>query len=176
MKKARVCSKCGATVVGSRCAPCRKKYLAEWYAAHREEQCAYSAEYRRAHPEAVLQSQRAYYARNPHKLVDKKKRFIAAHPGRVQGWNAEYARANRGKLNAKKAAREASRVRATPAWANKKAIERVYKEAVARRMDVDHIVPLNGRIVCGLHVEHNLQLLSGELNRSKGHRYWPDMP
>lgn len=48
-------------------------------------------------------------------------------------------------------------------------------------MSVDHIVPLIGKIngkivVCGLHCEANLQIMSIEDNKRKGHTLWPDMP
>lgn len=42
--------------------------------------------------------------------------------------------------------------------------------------EVDHIVPLQGRAVCGLHTEHNLAVIPKRENRSKGNRYWPNMP
>ena len=41
---------------------------------------------------------------------------------------------------------------------------------------VDHIVPLNSKSVCGLHVWANFELLPSEVNRKKSNKYWPDMP
>lgn len=61
-------------------------------------------------------------------------------------------------------------------WAEEEKIKIVYAKAKVFGMTVDHIVPLHHRLVCGLHVWHNLQLLEGRLNRSKNNRVWPDMP
>lgn len=65
--------------------------------------------------------------------------------------------------------RQAALVAATPAWADSKAIEQIYREC-PEGMTVDHVVPLLGTNVCGLHVEYNLQYLTPEENSKKGNR------
>jgi 5-methylcytosine-specific restriction endonuclease McrA len=60
-----------------------------------------------------------------------------------------------------------------PSWANKAEILKIYTEAVLLehktgiKHEVDHIIPLNGDDVSGLHVENNLQILTREENLSK---------
>lgn len=65
-----------------------------------------------------------------------------------------------------------------PIWADKMAIKTIYQ--LARRVSqclgiefqVDHIVPLKGALVCGLHVETNLRVIPAHSNQKKWNR-WP---
>ena len=64
---------------------------------------------------------------------------------------------------------------ATPHWLTSKdhsEIESFYMRAkkMIEYSEVDHIVPLQGNNVCGLHVPWNLQILSRRANLSKGNR------
>lgn len=65
---------------------------------------------------------------------------------------------------------------ATPLWADRKKILEIYRQAKAIGMTVDHVVPLNSKLVCGLHCEANLQILPMLENAAKAHRIWPGMP
>jgi hypothetical protein len=96
--------------------------------------------------------------------------------------NAAWRKANPEKVNAMAAQRRARKVHATPAWASKVRIAEIYALAQSRtkatgfEWQVDHVVPLQSKKVCGLHVENNLQVISANENRKKHNRYWPDMP
>ena len=58
----------------------------------------------------------------------------------------------------------------TPSWANKEKILEIYRNR-PKGMHVDHIIPLNGKYVSGLHIEYNLQYLSSEENLAKGNKF-----
>jgi len=67
----------------------------------------------------------------------------------------------------------ARKLQAIPAWADMKEIRAIYETAKRQTLStgvehhVDHIVPLQSEIVCGLHVSHNLQVLTADENRRK---------
>ena len=60
-----------------------------------------------------------------------------------------------------------------PLWADLSAIRKIYESAQKQGLTVDHIIPLRGELVCGLHVENNLQLLDRDDNIAKGNKYVP---
>lgn len=61
-----------------------------------------------------------------------------------------------------------------PSWADIEAIDAIYQNAAWRtaaegvQYEVDHIIPLNGKSVCGLHLETNLQIITRKANHDKG--------
>jgi len=124
----------------------------EWYARNRDHKAAYFRAWREKHRET--------------------------EPERM----AEWARKNPGKVNAKIAKRNAAKLRAIPPWADLEDIRRIYAEAArlrretGQRYEVDHIVPLQGEGVCGLHWSGNLQIILKAENISKLNRRWPGMP
>ena len=65
--------------------------------------------------------------------------------------------------------RRAEELKAIPGWANLNKIDEFYLNC-PKGYHVDHIFPLNGDTVCGLHVENNLQYLLAKDNMSKGNK------
>lgn len=151
----------------------------------------------RANPEKVAAINKAWRDANPGRKTAINKAWAKANPGRVAAINKTWVAANRtkrrttvkawrlanpAKVNAQTARRVAAKLQATPAWANTSAIAAVYElattltELTGIPHQVDHQVPLRSKLVCGFHVEHNLEVVPAKDNMSKGNRSWPDMP
>jgi hypothetical protein len=88
---------------------------------------------------------------------------------RVREYSRKYRSFNRDKARASWMARYAAKLQRTPVWADLKAIEKFYKNC-PKGHHVDHIVPLQGKEVSGLHVEHNLQYLTASENCRKSNK------
>ena len=81
-----------------------------------------------------------------------------------------YRTSNLSKMASKEAYNRAKKFQATPKWLNELDhlfFLEIYDLARKRNMQVDHIIPLKGKLVSGLHVPWNLQLLSRQENRLK---------
>jgi hypothetical protein len=113
---------------------------------------------------------REKYRRDPERVLAATKRWSAKnsekHREAIRKWDA----LNRPRKNEHAARRRAAQLRATPSWADADAIRAIYQKAYEMGMHVDHIVPLQGKTVCGLHVENNLQLLEPRANLRKSNK------
>lgn len=93
---------------------------------------------------------------------------------------AKWRQKNKGAVNSWTAKRYLAKLNRTPRWLTNEQlneIEEFYKMAKELegvfpwKQHVDHIVPLKGTKVNGLHVPWNLQILSAKANIQKGNRY-----
>jgi hypothetical protein len=125
----------------------------------------------------VRELKRVWSSTHKEQLAVGNRAWQQANKDKVRSRNARWKRANAAQVAANVADRRAKKEMATPPWADKQKIAEVYAEAAAlgrhtgECYHVDHIVPLRGRQVCGLHCEANLQALPAKENQEKSNSW-----
>ncbi len=145
----------------------------DFYAANREAERVRNAVYRAANREKIAASQHRYFLENREKRIGALKVWRNVNPERLEQGRREWREANRALCAAYSASWRRAAREQTPPWADWDAIRAVYEEA--RRISdetgiphhVDHIIPLRGRNVRGLHVHTNLQVIPAIENMRK---------
>jgi hypothetical protein len=168
----RACVDCGVDITfiynpkhGLRCRSCVTAYHKAYRKAHAEKIAAQKAEWKQANKEHVAAKNKAYAEANPERKTLARKKWITSNPGKDTAAKA---------LNAQK------RKKRIPTWLSdddKWIIEQAYELAAIRskmfgfKWHVDHIIPLNGKRVSGLHVPTNLQVVPWIDNLKKHNKF-----
>lgn len=148
------------------CRSCKKEYrktdnteyYRQWANDNTEKRREYNKQWKKANPEKVRNHNKKYRENN------LEKRRIST---RVS--SNKWKKANPGMCRAYTAKRRAAKLERTPSWSNIEEIKAFYV-ACPESYQVDHIIPLQGETVSGLHVLNNLQYLPAKDNLSKGNR------
>lgn len=111
--------------------------------------------YRLANSEIISSRKSAYYYKNKEAISIKQRYYTLLHPLETRAAKAKY---------------RASKLKATPQWADLEKIKNIYREC-PKGYHVDHIVPLRHHLVCGLHCEFNLQHLTAIENMRKSNKF-----
>jgi len=172
-----------------------REYLREWRAKNPEKQAAinkkydeknrdkrsaYAKQYRKDNPEKVKEQVKAWVKANPEKIKGYMKKASKAWHERNPDYQSNFYKAHKERYVAARARRRAAQDSATPTWLtaiDKAMIQEMYDVSEARYIQtgikhhVDHIVPINGKGVAGMHVPWNLQVITAHENLSKGWRF-----
>lgn len=147
--------------------------------------------YRKTHKEEAKQLSHNYYINNKEKhravtnaWIERNKeyfykvrqKYYQNNKDKFKQFMKKHRLENPGLYKSYKATRRARELEALPAWADLDKIAEIYKQScviskkTGIKHHVDHIIPLNGKIVCGLHIETNLQIISASMNLRKSNK------
>lgn len=152
---------------------CTECLRLEWQQAY-EKRAEYFARYN--HSEAGVRAKQSYYERN-REIV--KARAASRPLEDKRRYKDKYKQANPEYFNVLNNLRKRRHKNATPPWltyTQKQEMRALYQQAAiitkttGVRYVVDHIIPLNGSTVCGLHVPWNLQVMTQEENLKKSNK------
>lgn len=162
------CRSCLAAKASKRYGDDPKKFNArdkKWREANPDKEKARGVRWRAENPELAKQRAIAWRKSNRDKYNNNIQRYRKAHPDRI---------------NYQTSLRRAAKLSATPKWLtkeHKKKIAQIYESAsiltrtTGIRYHVDHIVPLRGKEVSGLHVPWNLRVITAKLNSKKSNKH-----
>jgi hypothetical protein len=128
--------------------------------------------------ECVTSYQAKYYVDNKQVIKERVYDWIENNRDRHNAKCYRWVSANKAKVNARTARRYASRTKATPEWVKSNpdymwmfteaySLAKLRETMVGGKWEVDHIAPIRGKTVCGLHVPWNIQVIQQSENRRK---------
>lgn len=141
----------------ARCKVCRKESSRAYYRKNREE---------------IRAKQEVYQAENREELNEYARQYRKENPDYYKNKPSWYS-------NSVQAKRRSAKLQRTPNWLSEGQLDQMaYTYWLAKDLErtcgekyhVDHIVPLQGKEISGLHVPWNLQVLPEKVNLSKGNR------
>lgn len=140
------------------CKSCQKKYDASRFKAKRED---------------ILTASKVYYEQNIEEARIKRAEWRKTHREYAAEYGKMYRAMYPGKELAKTRRYTLAKSQAVPKWLSKEQVNLMTKiyENCPTGSEVDHIVPIQGKNVRGLHVPWNLQYLTKEENRKKSNKY-----
>jgi hypothetical protein len=161
------------------CKICRKEdVLLRYYKDHEKGK----QKLRVAHSNKIAKNQNwysEYYAVNREKNLAASKKTYKKYVEERRAKQRLWSKTNRGLANSLSKKYKLKKLNATPSWLNESQLLLIKcKYQVAAMLNVhgvepwhvDHIIPIRGKDVCGLHVPWNLQVIPAKDNLSKGNR------
>lgn len=155
----------------------------QWRAANLEKARASSNKWRAANPEFHRALTAAWVAKNKDRVREKAKIWTENNRASTYARTCRWRERNPEKALSFNAARRAALLLRVPGWLTRedfRTMEAFYEEAVRKSAEtgiphqVDHIFPLQGELISGLHVPANLQVLTAEENLRKSNKWVPE--
>lgn len=137
----------------------------------------YFAEYRKKNRENLREYKRTWRLENKQKQQEKEAEYYKLNQEKIKQYQLTYKKQNPAKVNALSKKRKTSKKLRTPSWLTEIHFERIENQyrlaslltkVTGQLHHVDHIIPLHGKTVSGLHTPSNLQVILAVENLKKG--------
>lgn len=148
--------------------------------ANRDRIKAYKKQYHELNREYLCEKSRKYYEENKDEVARKSILYRQRTKDRKAAYDRMFSQQNRHYRNMLKGANRAKRIQRFVEW-DKELTELVVLEAydlcerreqlTGQKWHVDHVIPLCGKNVSGLHVWNNLAVIPAAVNLSKNNKY-----
>lgn len=124
-------------------------------------------------PEIIKKHEAKRHLKNRENRLKGMRKYHATHKKQIAKRKSEYGKRNLKTLNGKSSLKRERIRQAVPKGLSKADRSRIIKiyESCPKGYHVDHIIPLKGEKVCGLHVPWNLQYLPAKQNLKKYNKY-----
>jgi hypothetical protein len=152
------------------CKKCKNEKIRILYSIDKKKYSLRSKKWNNTNKEKMSITSKTWNKNNKEKKRLTREKWTKKNKEKIVLRNKEWQQNNKNKVNSTTMRYIANKLKATPSWFEKDKVDLIYKKALEWNMQVDHIIPLNGKNVCGLHCWANLQLLDASLNQSKGNR------
>lgn len=129
-----------------------------WYATNRTTALESQKLYRELNEEACKAARARHYQKTKGAHKERMRKWRELNPRRATAYTRAYL---------------LRREMRTPVWSESKAILEFYYLCPPDR-EVDHVIPLKGKLVSGLHVLSNLQYLTRSANAAKSNKFNPE--
>lgn len=170
----------GTFQVRHQCKECERKSSLKYEEANREKRRQEKRDFYKENLEKELQRKREFYVANTDKEKARAAAWRKANREYLREKDRKHAKANPAYFVYKTQKRHTAKLKRTPPWLTEDHFNQIKteyelaawcSEVMGEKYNVDHIVPLRGKTVSGLHVPWNLQVIPAKDNFKKGNRY-----